>query len=406
MDNYTTPEENSPAKTSGSLEELFLAFIEKSLNKLLEAEFESVMGYSKNNASERESLNTDNYRNGSYLRDLFTTYGSLKVRIPRDRNGRYKQKLIPPWCRRTDRLEALILKMYSMGITYSEISELLGEYFGNGYSKSVISNITCAVTGLIDEFKNRRLASRYIAIYADATWLNLRRDRVDKEALHALVGITDEGRKEILSYAIYPNESAFNYEQMLKDIKDRGVEQVLLFVSDGLKGLGDACKKVYPEAKFQRCWVHLMRNAEYLVRKSDRAAVLDMLKKVYRQTDALSAEDALNAVIEKYGKSYRKLVTLFENRDDLFSLYAFPEQIRRCIYSTNVVENIHRQLKRKTKKKDQFPSEDSLERFVFSFAIDLNKKFSERIQPGFLMCRSELDEMFVRQYSTHEGGLP
>ena len=101
MDNYTTPEENSPAKISGSLEELFLAFIEKSLNKLLEAEFESVMGYSKNNASERESLNTDNYRNGSYLRDLFTTFGSLKVRIPRDRNGRYKQKLIPPWCRRT-----------------------------------------------------------------------------------------------------------------------------------------------------------------------------------------------------------------------------------------------------------------------------------------------------------------
>ena len=130
-----------------------------------------------------------------------------------------------------------------------------------------------------------------------------------------------------------------------------------------------------------------------------------MLKKVYRQTDASSAQDALDAVIEKYGKSYRKLVTLFENRDDLFSLYAFPEPIRRCIYSTNIAENIHRQLKRKTKKKDQFPSEDSLERFVFSFAIGLNKKLSERIQPGFLMCRSELDDMFEKQYSVREGDL-
>ncbi len=178
---------------------------------------------------------------------------------------------------------------------------------------------------------------------------------------------------------------------------------MLLFVCDGLKGLGDACKKVFPDAKFQRCWVHLMRNAEYIVRKSDRAAVLDMLKKVYRQPDALSAQDALDAVIKKYGKSYRKLVTLFENRDDLFSLYAFPEQIRRCIYSTNVVENIHRQLKRKTKKKDLFPSEDSLERFVFSFAIGLNKKLSERIQPG--LCRSELNDMFEKQYSVREGDL-
>ncbi|MBO4547631.1 MAG: IS256 family transposase [Abditibacteriota bacterium] len=381
-----------------SLKNLLREVIESFLNSLIEQEFNNVMGYGKNDAAGRSKLDTDNYRNGTYTRELLSTCGNLSLTIPRDRKGEFRQELIPQYARRTDDLEDTVIKLYSYGITNRETAELLFSLYGKRYSASTISNITEAAKEVIDKFKTRHLNRRYVALYADATWLNLRRDSVEKEALHAIVGITDEGKKELLAYSVFPTESASNYEQMLLDIRGRGAEEVLLIVSDGLKGFRDAAKRVFPQARTQRCWVHLLRNAGFLVRRSDRARLIEMLKGVFRQPDRETAERTLRNALGLYGRLYKKLYTLFADRTDLWTLYEFPEPIRRSIYSANIVENIHRQLKRRTKRKEQFPNEDSLERFVFSFAIDLNKRSGDRIQPGFLQCRKELDDMFEETY--------
>lgn len=178
-----------------------------------------------------------------------TSYGKITVEVLRDRNGEFQSPLLPTRKQRVDSLETTIIQLYQRGVTTRQIAELIEQMYGHYYTLATISKITADVSEQVEQFHSRPVSKRYAVIFCDAMYVNLRRDSVAKEAIHVLLGITPNGHKEVLDYAILPSESALNYADMLKSLKKRGLEQVLLFVSDGLVGLSDAVQSEFPRAK-------------------------------------------------------------------------------------------------------------------------------------------------------------
>lgn len=382
-----------------SVDEFIRQHLETAVNDLLQTELSSFLGYQKYDPS---GWGNGNSRNGSYKRTFETKYGELNIVVPRDRNGDFHQQTLPDYKHRSDDLETTIIQLYRKGISTREISDLIEKMYGHHYTPGTVSSIARAVKEQVDEFHSRPVSTRYAVIYCDATYLSLRRDCVAKEALHVILGITPDGCKEVLEYALYPSESAANYEEMLTGLKKRGLKEVLLFVSDGLTGMADAVKRQFPKADHQSCWVHLSRTVARLIREKDRKEILGALKIVYTQDDAASAERELNAFIEKYEKKYPKIRRIFSNRASLFSFYKYPKSIRQSIYTSNLIENNNKGLKHKSKVKEQFPNESSLERFVCCYYSEYNRKHSGRVHKGFGQAESELLEMFSHRYPVVE----
>ncbi|NLG31053.1 MAG: IS256 family transposase [Acholeplasmataceae bacterium] len=378
-----------------SIEEIIRLEIEEVVNQLLLNELTIFLDYEKHDVI---GYNSGNSRNGFYSRKLLTKYGEISIKMPRDRNGEFKQQTVPAYDRRTDSLETTVLQLYSRGVTTSEIADLIEKMYGHAYTKQTISNITKAVEVNVDAFHNRKFNKRYVALYCDATMLNVRRDTVAREALHIIIGITEEGHKDVLDYRLYPHEAASNYTDMLQDLYERGLEEVLIIISDGLTGIKEACLKVYPKADHQTCWVHIQRNIAKLVRATDRKEIMNAVKPLYQSQNLESANSEFNNLKDTIGKKYPKVIKLLETNESLFSFYKYPMQIRRSIYTTNLVEGLNKQLKRQTKKKEQFPNEESLERFVCNYFLDYNARLGTRVHIGFGEVTMELNELFNDRY--------
>src|SRR5690554_4696559 len=394
MSNFNT--ELIKALSQGfSIDEIVRLEIETVVNQLLLTELTEFLDYEKYDVI---GYNSSNSRNGYYSRTLDTKYGKINIEIPRDRNGEFKQQTVPAYDRRTDSLETTVLQLYSHGVTTSEIADLIEKMYGHAYSKQTISNITKVVEVNVDAFHQRPFSKRYIALYCDATMINVRRDSVAKEALHIIVGITEEGHKEVLDYRLYPQEAASNYTDMLRSLYERGLQEVLLIVSDGLTGIRDACLNIYPKADHQTCWVHIQRNIAKLVRAKDRKEIMDAIKPLYRSSNLEAARLEFKKLKDSIGKVYPKVIKLLESNESLFSFYRYPKQIRSSIYTTNLVEGLNKQLKRQTKKKEQFPNEDSLERFVCNYFNEYNARFGSRIHRGFGEVNMEISNMFEQKY--------
>lgn len=297
-------------------------------------------------------------------------------------------------------LEEMVIQLYQKGITTSEIAELIEKMYGSYYTPQTISNLTKATEESVKQFHQRSLAKRYTVIYADATYINVKRDTVAKEALHILIGITDKGNKELIDYQLFPSESSENYREMIREIKSRGVDEVLLFVSDGLKELRNVFLEEYPKALHQACWVHVARGIGRNIRRSDYIEVFKDLKRIYQSKNETVAIEALSEFTTKYKRRYPKAVKSLEMNPSLFSFYQFPSGIQRCIYTSNMIESFNKHLKRDIKKKEQFPNEDSLDRFVCMKAMDYNARFSTRYIRGFKECEFEINELFEQVYGT------
>ena len=392
MSYLTTELLTSLLQGGAAANEFLRSKIEEGVNAVLKAELAGFLGYEKHSSA---GWNTGNSRNGSYQRTIVTSYGKITVDVPRDRNGEFQSPLLPTRKQRVDSLETTIIQLYQRGVTTRQIAELIEQMYGHCYTPATISKIAADVSDQVEQFHKRPVAKRYAVIFCDAMYVNLRRDSVAKESIHVLLGITPEGYKEILDYAILPSESALNYADMLKSMKMRGLEQVLLFVSDGLVGLPDAVQNEFPRAKHQSCWVHLMRAVSRLVRPSDRKIVLDALKRVYRQENAALAKQELSAFLDSYGTKYKRLHKLFQNESSLFSFYEFPKSIQQTIYTSNLIENNNKGFRHKAKLKEQFPNEDSLERFACTVYCDYNRRFSGKAHRGFQEAYPELLEMFT-----------
>ena len=373
--------------SNSSITDVFRKELEKTINLLLETELTEFLSYEKYAV---EGYNTGNSRNGYYVRHLKTQFGEISVQIPRDRAGKFNNKTIEPYRREFGDLETTIIHLYRKGITTREIADLIEKMYGCHYSAQSISNITKIVQKEVDAFHQCSLHNSYAAIYCDATFISVKRNTVQKEALHVLLGITPSGQKEVLDYIIRPNESLDAYSELLTSIKKRGVNSVLLFISDGFIGLKDLCLTQYPAAKFQRCWVHILRHIQKLIRRKDLAVVMSELKRIYQATSYEQATSILGNFLATWQPIYPKLQGILSDITDLFTYYEFPASIRASIYTTNIIEQFNKHLKRIIGKKEQFPNETSLERFVCSYANEYNAKFFERTHRGFAQAHIDL----------------
>lgn len=366
--------------------------LEEGLNLLLESELTAFLGY---NPYDRNGWNSGNSRNGSYFRQIKTQFGPIKVQVPRDRNGEFHQQTLPAYGQHTDALESTVIQLYSHGVTTREISELIEKMYGSYYSAGTVSNISKQVASQVESYHQRRLSDKFFCVYLDATYIPLRRNTYQREAVYIAVGIKPNGNKEIIDYRIAPVENLEVWSEMIADFKERGLEQVELFLSDGFVGIKDMLKQYYPKSKFQRCLIHIMRNISQKVRVTDRAEILNAFKQVHKQTNQKEAETVLHAFYEAYGSKYSRMIKdLRKLEEDMLVFYQYPKQIRPSIYSTNMIESINRMIKRKTNPKSEFPSEESLDNFLGSQVIDYNDRNANRVHKGFGQVADTLESYF------------
>ena len=372
-------------------EEFFRQSLESAINLLIENELTAFLDYEKWSP---EGYNSGNSRNGYYGHTFKTEYGDLHLKVARDRLGEFAQKTLPAYKQSSAYLEQCIIHLYQKGITTREIADLIEKMYGQHYSAATVSNLAKLMDKDVKAFHHREVKAKYVVIYCDATFINVRRDTVSKEALHMLIGINDEGYKEVLDFALYPTESSENYKEMLIDLKTRGLEQVLLFVSDSLVGLQEAVTDVFPKALHQSCWTHIQRNVLRRVRAKDKAEATEAIKRIYNADDAQEAQARLDEFLNSWGAKYPRLKIFFDGKTNLFSYFSFPQRIRRSLYTNNLAESIHKRIKRVIKSKEQFPNEDALARTVCASVLEYNAKAEGRIHRGFANILYEIQMMF------------
>jgi len=371
--------DNINGQLESSIKEFVRAALEEAFNEMMKIELTSFLEYEPYERTESE-----NSRNGYSNKSFSTSFGTISLKIPRDRLNQFTSALTPKYSRHDDTTEDTILKLFKSGLSNSEISDIVEALYSKKYSRSTVSNITKRVTDNVEAFQNRPLKSHYAVVYVDATYTAIRRDTVDKEGLSIAIGITPDGYKEVLGYILSPNESAVIWSELFNNLKERGCQKVNLFVTDGLSGITEAISSAFPMAKIQRCLVHVQRNIFSKARVKDRKEITDDFKKVYESDTKQLAESRLNEFKEKWSKHYRNIITSLNNVEPyLLTFYDFPKSVRHSIYTTNIIEGFNKQIKRMTKHKEQFPDPDSLERFVVSLFNDYNEKFMMRVHKGF-----------------------
>ena len=257
------------------------------------------------------------------------------------------------------------LEYRQFGVTTREIADLIEKMYGSHYSPAQVSNISKQMIPKVEAYHKRKLSDKFFCVYLDATYVPLRRETFEREAVYIAIGIKPNGHKEVIDYCIAPNENIEVWTELLQSMKSHGLEQVELFLSDGVVGMKQALVEAYPKAHFQRCLVHVMRNICAKVRVDDREAVM-------------------NDFYAKWGKLYSHVVRNLKAIEvDMLVFYNYPKQIRPSIYSTNMIESFNNIVKRKAKPKAEFPTEQSLDTFIGIQALSYNDRYFNRIHKGF-----------------------
>lgn len=374
------------------INDLFRQKLQQAVNDLLESELTAFLGY---NPYERDGWNTGNSRNGAYYRKVDTQFGQIEIKVPRDRNGEFHQHTMPDYKRHTDVLEQTVIKLYSKGVTTREIADLIEKMYGGYYSPAMVSNISKEMIPKVEAYHQRHLSDKFFCVYLDATYIPLKRVTYEREAVYIAIGIKPNGHKEVIDYCIAPTENIEIWSEMLKGFKSRGLEQVELFLSDGVVGMKKAICQSYPKAHFQRCLVHVMRNISAKMRVDDRQKALDEFKQIHTQSNKEMAVQVLHEFYQNWEKAYKNVVRdIRQVEPDLLTFYNYPPAIRASIYSTNMIESFNNRLKRKTKPKTEFPTEQSLDTFIGVQAMDYNDRYFNRIHKGFGQVRDTLESYF------------
>ena len=393
MKSITEKPNNGQVNFDDMINDLIKNFIEK----MLKGELTEFLNYDKYDSAGK---NSGNSRNGNYSRNLQTKYGVIEnLEVPRDRNNDFQTALFEPYKRRDNWLEQTVIQMYARGLSTRDIANLIEQMYGQKYSATSVSNLTDIALKEIEQWKKRPLEKRYSVIFIDALSIKIRREHVGNESAYIIIGINEEGYREILDFYIGVTESAALWQEVLMNLKSRGVEQVLLGVMDGLPGLTDSFLKVYPKADVQRCVVHKIRNTLHKVKKKHTDEIVTDLKKIYKAPSREYAEQALNDFSSKWDKLYPHLAqSWFEDKDELFAFYKYPDSIQKSIYTTNWIERANKEIRKRLKTMNSLPNEKAAEKILYLKIIDYNYKWSERRLKGFLAAREKLIQLFEERY--------
>lgn len=377
---------------TNQLESVIRQFVKEKLELIMREEIKSFL--------QIEQTDSSNMRNGYYQRNLDTQYGRIEgLKVPRDRIGEFQTQLFVPYQRRTGWLEEAIIRMYQSGMSTREIGKFIERILGNAYSPATISNITNVVKEDIEKWHRRPLHSRFSVLYLDGLYVKLRRDTVEKEVIYVVLGVNEEGYREILDFFIGGQESAHIWQEILENLYQRGLKEVLLGVFDGLPGLEEAFKAVYPNADVQRCVVHKVRNTLNRVRKKDQFEVAEDLKLVYRSPNKRLALKMFEEFKSKWSKRYPREIQSWENElNALLTFMDYPNSIRSVIYTTNVIERTIKEIRKRLKPMNSLSSLEAAEKVIYLIIQGFNEKWKERKLKGFSEAHEKLQQMFEERY--------
>lgn len=341
---------------------------------LLEGELEDELGYSKYDYHEKE---TNNSRNGYSKKTVRSSSGNIELDIPRDRNGEFEPQVVKKYQRDVSNIEDQVLSMYAKGMTTRDISTHLKSVYGVDASAEMISRMTNKVLPIAKEWQNRPLTEKYAIVFMDAIHYNVRENNaIIKKAVYIAIGIKLDGKKEVLGMWIGGNESAKYWLGVLNEIKNRGVKDILIVSVDGLSGFGDAIHAVYPQTEIQRCIVHQIRYSTRFISYKDIKSYMKDLKLVYQASTEDIALQQLDALEDKWGKKYSSSISSWRNNwPSLSTYFKYPLELRKIIYTTNAIENFNRQLRKVTKTKSIFPTDDSLFKSLYLAMMDITAKW-------------------------------
>ena len=370
------------------------------LQQVMEAELDTKLGYEKSErtSNDDESSLSKNYRNGHSKKTVKTQLGEVTINVPRDRNGEYEPSIIGKYNRNADGMEEKILSLYSCGMSQRDISEQIKNLYDVEISPELVSKISEKIMPEVTAWQNRPLNSIYPFVFMDAIHYKVKENhQYVTKAAYVVLGINMDGCKDILGIWIGEHESAKFWLNVLNDLKNRGVQSVYVFCVDGLTGFREAISSVYPKAQIQRCIIHQIRSSTKFVSYKDIKKLMSDLKTVYQ---AINEEEALNNLMkfkETWGKTYPSCVKSWEeNWDILNTFFAYPAEVRRIIYTTNIIEGLNRQFRSITKTKPSFTNDDSLRKMLYLASKKIVEHWTARCR-NWDQVLNQLDIMFSEQ---------
>jgi len=320
-----------------------------------------------------------NRKNGKSTKIMKSSVGEFELEIPRDRNGSYESQIVKKHQTHiSDHIEEKILSLYALGNSYSQISEHIQELYGIEFSKATISAVTDKVIPLLKEWQQRPLESIYPFVWLDAIHYKIKENgRYISKAVYTILGVGLNGKKEILGLYLSENEGANFWLQVLTDLNNRGVQDILIASVDGLKGFPEAINAIFPNTEVQLCIVHQIRNSIRYVASKNQKEFMKDLKLIYQAISKEAAEIELDNLESKWGKKYPIVIKSWRNKwEHLSAYFKYPEEIRRIIYTTNIIESVHRQFRKLTKTKGAFPNENSLLKLLYMGIQNASKKWT------------------------------
>lgn len=345
------------------------------LEQMLQGEMDSHLGYEKHSV---DGHNSGNSRNGSFSKKIQTEHGESIIQVPRDRNSEFEPVVVPKHESRGLSIEKLVISLYAKGMSVSDIEDELREIYEINLSTSAISIITNKVIQAASEWQNRPLENLYMVVWMDGIVFKVRESgKVINKTVYLCLGLNKMGYKELLGMWVGKSESSSFWMSVLSDLKARGVEDILITVTDNLNGFTDTIRAVFPESTTQICVIHQIRNScRYVVWKDMKAFTADM-KEIYTSANKQQAESALAHFEQMWGSKYRHAVQSWHrNWDELTAFFEFPVEIRKIIYTTNIIENLNGKIRKYTKSKLSFPTDDALRKSVWLALQEIEKKWT------------------------------
>lgn len=368
----------TPLRDGQDLNDIMKEFIAEMVNGSLAGELDDELGYDRYDVGNKQ---TNNSRNGSGRKTLQTSYGEVDIKVPRDRQGEYEPKLIEKHkTMLNDEVERKIISMYAKGMTTGDMEAHIRDMYGLDISDSTISRITDKVLPIAKEWQARPLESIYAVVYMDAIHYHVRQDgRIVKKAVYIAIGINLDGIKDVLGLWVGENESSKYWLSVINEMKNRGVQDVLIACVDGLSGFSEAISAVFPDTEIQKCVIHQIRNSTRFVSYKDLKPLMADLKRVYTASSEETAVTELDKFDAAWGKKYPKIAISWRKHwAELSTYFKYPEEVRKLIYTTNAIEGFNRQLRKVTKNKGVFPTDDSLFKMLYLATVDITKKWTGR----------------------------
>ena len=400
MGNYLK-ENNVTVKDGTDVNSIMRDMMSIILEGALDQEMDEELGYSKYDYRNKE---TDNSRNGHSQKTMHTSYGDMEIDIPRDRKGEFEPQIVKKYQNTvTQDMEEKIISMYAKGMTTGDIEAHLKELYDLDISDSTISRITDKIMPLVKEWQERPLQEIYAVVYMDAIHYHVRSEgRIVKRAVYIALGIDMDGKKDVIGMYVGENEGAKFWLSIINGLKNRGVQDILIACVDGLNGFPQAIEAVYPKTEIQQCIIHQIRNTTNYVSYKDLKKLMADLKMVYAAPDEAAALEELESFGEKWNSKYPKIYKSWsEHWATLSTYFKYPNEVRKLIYTTNAIEGFNRQLRKVTKSRTVFPSDDSLLKMLYLATMDITKKWTGR-RRDWSQIRAQLEIYFEERLEKAE----